>query len=222
MKYTIYKITNLTNGKYYIGKHKTNNLDDGYMGSGKLIQRAIKKHGVENFRKEILHVFDNEADMNSKEKDLVVISEDTYNLCPGGHGGFGFINSKGLNYKGFKSVSIRNKEISPFSHPEKYGREKVQEWRRAGSGEQPWQRLCRWQIENSEQVRYQNEILSQRALSQSSKKKRIGTFEKIKHQQGERNSQYGSMWITNGIKNKKISKNDTIPNGWKKGRKIKN
>lgn len=92
MYYTIYRITNKINGKFYIGKHQTKDLKDGYMGSGKLIKRAIRKHGVENFSKEILFVFDNEEDMNSKEKELVVIGEDSYNLCEGGNGGFGYIN----------------------------------------------------------------------------------------------------------------------------------
>jgi hypothetical protein len=45
MKYfTIYKVTNLINGKYYIGKHITSNAYDKYMGSGRAIQNAIKKY----------------------------------------------------------------------------------------------------------------------------------------------------------------------------------
>lgn len=99
MFYTIYKITNKINGNFYIGKHQTKNLDDGYMGSGKLIKAAIKKHGIEKFTKEILHVFDNDHDMNEAEKELVILGEGCYNLCPGGSGGFGYINEKKLNRK---------------------------------------------------------------------------------------------------------------------------
>jgi group I intron endonuclease len=76
--------------------HKTKKLDDGYMGSGKLIRAAIKKYGVENFTKEILHVFDNEEDMKNKEKELVVLNEMSYNLCEGGKGGWGYVNKNGL------------------------------------------------------------------------------------------------------------------------------
>lgn len=50
----LYKITNLVNQKYYIGVHNTDDLDDGYMGSGSAIQRALKKYGPLNFKREII------------------------------------------------------------------------------------------------------------------------------------------------------------------------
>jgi group I intron endonuclease len=91
MYYIVYQITNKVNNKIYIGAHKTDNLADGYMGSGKLIIRAIKKYDIDNFSKEILFIFDNADDMYKKERDLVTESfvEDsmTYNIKPGGRGG---------------------------------------------------------------------------------------------------------------------------------------
>jgi len=40
------------------------------------------------------------------------------------------------------------------------------------------------------------------------------------HQQGMRNSQFGSCWITNENENKKIKRNEIVPAGWRLGRKM--
>jgi len=115
MHYTVYKITNNINLKYYIGKHQTKNLDDGYMGSGKRLKSAIIKYGIENFNKEILHVFDSEEEMNAKEKELVVITENSYNLCEGGNGGFSYINNN--NIPKFKGKSHIATAKAKMGHP---------------------------------------------------------------------------------------------------------
>jgi len=92
--YYTYKITNLVNGKYYLGMHMTNNLNDGYMGSGRAIKLAIKKYGLENFSKTILQYFSCYADMADAETKLItdeVISDsNSYNAKCGGCGGPAF------------------------------------------------------------------------------------------------------------------------------------
>jgi hypothetical protein len=97
MIYYLYKITNILDRKIYIGVHKTKDLNDNYMGSGKLIKRAIKKHGIENFSKEIIEYFNDEESMLFKEQQIVngtfVSSDETYNIVEGGHGSFSYINS---------------------------------------------------------------------------------------------------------------------------------
>jgi len=85
-----YKITNHINKMIYIGVHRTDNINDNYMGSGKLIKRSIFKYGIENFTKEILAFFDTYKEALEYERKIVTIDfieEDTnYNLREGGYG----------------------------------------------------------------------------------------------------------------------------------------
>lgn len=89
MKYHyFYKITNKINGKFYYGVHNTDNLDDGYFGSGSMLLRAYNKYGIENFEKEILKFFDTTDDAFDYEKEIVnetlIKDENCYNIMEGG------------------------------------------------------------------------------------------------------------------------------------------
>lgn len=211
MFYTIYKVTNKINGKIYIGKHQTKDLNDGYMGSGKYLKRAIEKYGIDNFKKEIIFQFDNEEDMNSKEAELVnedfVNDEKNYNLCPGGKGGFGHINANGIGLyinkstKGKeKTISAAIKNISKANTVDRYD-EKIENLKKA----------------NIERVqKYPDGTFKGKKHTDESKRK-IG--ESNSKMIGSKNSQFGTMWITDGVNNKKIKKDiDFIPEGWYRGR----
>lgn len=91
------------NEKFYIGVHKTNKTTDNYLGSGKILKRAIEKYGVENFKRIILFETENREEAYAKEKELVEISTNSYNLKSGGEGGFDFINKNKLQVPNLKN-----------------------------------------------------------------------------------------------------------------------
>lgn len=214
MFYIIYQITNNINGKIYIGKHQTKNLDDNYMGSGKLLRVAIRKHGQENFTKKILFVFDSEEKMNLKEKELVsehfCNRSDTYNICVGGQGGFGFINANNLGDKSL--AGKKGREKTNLINEINYG----PNWRSVLGKKGNNQSALQLALKN----KYPNGTFYGKMHSEEAKLK-IG-LANSKLQDGNRNSQYGTMWITNGYENKKIKIVDDIPEFWYKGRVIKN
>ena len=98
MFYTIYRITNKINNKFYIGKHQSVSPVDNYFGSGIAITNAIKLHGKDNFTKEILFTFSNNKEMDAKERELVteelVNDPNCYNIGIGGEGGPHFLGKK--------------------------------------------------------------------------------------------------------------------------------
>ena len=84
--YYIYEITDTINGKTYIGQHRTDDLNDGYMGSGNIV-RAIKKRRPNTLSKKILE--ECTAD-NIDEREVYWISyyksigKAEYNIAKGG------------------------------------------------------------------------------------------------------------------------------------------
>lgn len=92
----IYKTTNLVNGKYYVGMHSTDDLEDGYIGSGKRLWYSINKHGRENHKLEILEFVDDRITLALRESEIVneelLKDPQCMNLKFGGEGGWDSIN----------------------------------------------------------------------------------------------------------------------------------
>lgn len=119
----LYKITNILNDRYYIGVHNTDDLDDGYLGSGIAILNAIKKYGKENFKKEILKFFDT-AD-EAFEYESKIVNEDlikdpmSYNMQLGGihyeHSGYIVIKDES-SPTGYSSLSKFSDEYKNNSY----------------------------------------------------------------------------------------------------------
>jgi hypothetical protein len=204
MFFLVYKIINLVNGRYYIGCHKTENKDDGYIGSGKLIKAAIKKYGIEKFQRDILFEADSADAMFAKERELVEIGPQSYNLKEGGHGGWDHVN----------------KQPNGWKHIHKK-RTKEDYKRIARRGGLAGGKACLEKKRGIFNPNFVNLRFTGKSCSTEHKNK-IGKANSI-HQSGKNNSQFGMMWITNlETKQSERIKNDReIPYGWIKGRVIK-
>jgi hypothetical protein len=88
----IYKTTCYVTKKFYYGMHSTNDLNDGYFGSGLLLLKSISKYGKENHHVKIIQFFKSRHDLHNAEKQLITAALIEHPLCmnliEGGIGGF--------------------------------------------------------------------------------------------------------------------------------------
>lgn len=87
----VYKTTDLTNGKIYVGKHRSSNFDPRYLGSGVAIKDAIRAKGRKNFTVELLEEYKTPQDLDEGEKKYIqsLKARDRsigYNIAEGGEG----------------------------------------------------------------------------------------------------------------------------------------
>jgi len=198
----LYKTTNLKNGKYYLGMHSTSNLDDGYLGSGDRLKRSIRKYGKENFKFEILEFFESREDLSNAEKKLITENDLKDPMCMNLRlGGKGGLIDKEHHKKMCLGASNWLKE--------KWKDEKYKKIFISNSSKNMTNNLIFGKIRRCD--------WSGRKHKEETKKK-IG--EKNSHSIGDKNSQFGTMWITNGKENKKIKKNEILPPNWYFGRII--
>jgi hypothetical protein len=197
----IYKTTNILSGKYYIGMHSTDNLEDGYLGSGRRLKYSINKYGVDNHIREILEFCDSRESLKQREKDVVnlneIAKEECMNMCVGGEGRVFSIEE---SRKGAITTNNLRKELS-----------KDDEW---------FNKLCDNIKLSLKRINFNHKTFEGKTHSKESKEL---ISEKMKNKGiGKTNSQYNTCWVTKDGTNKKIKKEDLetyLKNGWVKGRK---
>ncbi len=226
MFFYLYKTTNLINEKIYIGVHRASRLNDGYLGSGKILKAAIKKYGRQNFTKEILETFQSETEMFSREREIVnntfILQENTYNLRKGGDG-FNWVNKNDLHWVAQKDAHRQTSRLN--------GRYTFENNKGIFSLS-PEQVLAN---RNLAKLKAQESCLkkygARSAFAHLNKNpefilKRIQRCREVGHQIGSKNSNYGNCWIynENSKENKTVKKENVqlwLTNGWQLGRKMK-
>lgn len=164
-----------------------------------MLHQAILKYHKSSFIKEILFVFETEDEMFQKEKELVneefCARSDTYNIQCGGKGGHHFTKENAQEF-----IKKANEKVNWLYKNDL-------EWAE------------RYKSKLSKAVKRRYEI---HGHPWTGKKHSEETKQKMRKSKnaGSQNSQFGTMWITDGINSQRIKKIDNVPNGWYKGRII--
>lgn len=208
----IYKTVNLLTGRYYIGMHSTDDLEDGYLGSGKRLRYSMRKYGKENHKREILEFVDTREELRAKEAEVVSLDEiakdDCMNLVVGGDCGFMDTFSKEERQE-ISKLGYEAREKKKREDPEFYER-----WIAAIS-------------KGVQKAKKEGRLPSiQEHYDWSGRKHKKETVEKMRkakigHGKGAENSQHGTCWMTDGIANKKVASHEVeklVKEGWSKGR----
>lgn len=216
-----YRITNKLNDHFYFGVHNTDNIEDGYMGSGKRLHYAFKKYGIENFEKEILKFFSTEQEAFEFESEIVteslVKADNCYNISVGGKyldcTNKAVVKDKDSNYFLIDKTDERfiNNQVSGIT----FGMVPVKD----ASGSVFLVDKNDKRIKNGKL----NYLWTGRKHTKKTREKMSNTHKKNNNNVGAKNSQFGTCWVTNGTENKKIKIKDFDEfenNGWKKGRVV--
>lgn len=209
----IYKTTCQVTGKFYVGMHSTDNLDDGYLGSGKILGYSRKKYGDESHKKEIIEMCPSREALKLREKEIVneqlLADPLNINLKYGGEGGFEHQN---LN------SAVQSEKGKRGNLKMKYLREDDEEWVERKSRK----------LSNSLKRAYEEGRREARFCDWTGKthkeetKRKIGAKNSL-HQRGEGNSQFGTCWMTDGISSFKVKRPDVkryLELGYSLGRTI--
>ena len=204
MKYYYTYQVLFNNGDYYLGKHSTKDIDDGYTGSGKKLQER-----TDPFTFNILEYYNSEDDLNVAEEELIgdlwFTDPKCLNLTGGGRGGWGGCNAT-VDKSYMLTEEYREKMRQNSIRLQSEG--KIHKFTKEDG---------RKGILKVRELYPQGTFLGKTHTEET--KKKIGQ-KNAKYQKGKGNSQYGKMWITNEQESTRINKGESIPEGWRKGRVI--
>jgi hypothetical protein len=184
--------------------HSTSNLEDGYIGSGQRLWKSIKKHGRENHSTEILEWLPDRSSLKLREKEIVneelLTDPMCMNLALGGEGGNGslFLTKDQLR-KGAINMNLKNWNDETF---------KKRQSTLASDRNKKLHALGILKAPNWKGKTHSTESKLKMSMAAKSKSP-------------EKNSQFGTIWITNESDNRKIKRGDFLPEGWRYGRVIK-
>lgn len=194
-------------------------MNDGYLGSGILLKRAIEKYGAENFKREILFECSSVEEMNAKEAELVnedfLKRDDVYNLKEGGEGGFDFITHNELNN------SANNNILASIAAQKRWQEDSEFRKRRCSEISNTNRKLWKEHRELFANCRFDN--FKGKHHTEESKQK-VRETNRI-FLRGECNGSFGTVWIYNESlkKNMKVKKelvDGFLSEGWKLGRRM--
>jgi hypothetical protein len=199
--------------------HSTNDLNDGYLGSGIRLWHSINKHGKENHQVEILEYLPDRKSLSNREKELVNedLLKDTQcmNLATGGEHWTGVNSPEGVERRRHTFVIWAASGAAGV----KRKREEDPEYDKAFK-----ERTRKAFVKAREKSRekYPHGIFYGRKHSDEYKRKMKATLAERRPHDGEKNSQFGKMWIYNcdTLESVRIMKTESIPDGWVKGRKF--
>jgi hypothetical protein len=225
----IYKTTCKVTGKYYIGMHSTDNLEDGYLGSGKRLGYSLRKYGRDNHVCEILEHLPDRAALKAREAELVCEDKLTDPLCMnlkvGGEGGFEHINEKERTWSSMNDPVVRDKIGKAISNTMQRKIKEDPEYAKAHKVNCA-KGLKRSQATIEEKYGVKS-LFTLKNKDEAFQEKRKAKFKEIGFQQGEKNSQFGTCWVYSveqqvSQKVKKTELQDYLNAGWQQGRKITN
>lgn len=205
----IYKTTCLVNGKFYIGMHSTDNLLDGYMGSGKRIKYSLNKHGIENHVTEILEFVSSRQGLKLREAEIIneeLLGEQLcMNIRLGGEGGFDHLSyEQRKNNALITNEKVRLRLLNDAEFENEYKQRSAERMKKTHA---------------DGKFEYGKSFKNKKHSSETKEQMSLKAKERI----GDKNSQYGSCWINKDGSVKKIKKEELdhwIHEGWIKGRKI--